>query len=306
VTARERPPGRLLAAATAGAAAAGVALGVLLTAGESRSPAPERPAPVATSGAARLPLPESWSTARRAPAIPGLEDATGLRARSSNVALDFRAPEHPSLLPAATVRALGTGLPAPTLQRFGKRQAFGYDLPASTGERRIAALALPTDRGVVTVACQGREAAFLAPKGDCDDALQVLELVDATALAAVPESAAAIALAGTVARLDERRGTARKALAAARWPRGCAAAARRAAAAYSQAAARLQPLAAGAALPLAADLQTLAADYRTLAAASRRRDARGARRAGRSIERLERGLPARFTTVQQAAPPTAE
>jgi hypothetical protein len=300
------PRERLLVAAAAGAAA-GVAFGLLLTADESRSPAPaaERPAPVAQTGAARLRLPETWRTARRAPAIPGFEDATALRARSSIVALDFRAPEHRSLLPAATVDALGAELPVPTLQRFDGRQAFGYQLPASLGERRITALALPTDRGVLTAACQGREGAFLAPTSDCDEALLALELVDARALAAVAESAAAIALAGIVARLDERRRTAREALAAARTPRTRAAAARSVATAYAAAAARLEPLAAGAAVPLRADLDALARDYRALAAASRRREPRAALRAGRSIERRERGLPARLAAVHRAAQPTA-
>jgi hypothetical protein len=300
---RSAPREWLLPAATVGAAAAGVVLGLLLTAGDSGSPA--RPAAVVKTGAAELPLPDSWRTLRRAPAIPGFEDATALRARSSDVALDFRAPEHSSLLPAATVQALGAALPAPTVRHFGKREAFGYELPASLGERRITALALPTDHGVLTVGCQGREGEFLAPKGDCDEALLALELVDARPLAAVPESAAAIALAETVASLDEERRAAREALAATRRPQARAAAARSVAAAYAGAAARLEPLAAGAALPLAAELEALARDYRALASASRRRAARAARRAGRSIERRERALPAQLAAVHRAAPPTA-
>jgi hypothetical protein len=299
------PRVRLQAAATAAAAAAGVALGLVLTPDESRSPlpVPERPAAVATNGVARLPLPDGWARLDRAPAIPGLEGATALRARSSVAALDFRAPEHSSLLPAATVAALGGQLPVPTLQRFGKRQAVGYQLPFSIGERRISALALPTDRGVVTVACKGRQDALFAPESDCDEALQALELAGATPLAAVPESAAAIVLTETVAALDKRRGAAREALASASTPRPRAAAARGVGAAYAAAAARLQPIAAGAAVPLTAELDALARDYGALAAASRRRRPRAASRAGRSIERRERRLPARLAAVHRAAPP---
>ena len=73
---------------------------------EPRAAAPE-PRIGLASGVARLPLPAGWKPLGRRSSLPGLEEATAVRGAHSEVALDIRAPEDPSLLPASVEAAVG-------------------------------------------------------------------------------------------------------------------------------------------------------------------------------------------------------
>jgi hypothetical protein len=151
-------------------------------------------------------------------------------------------------------------------------------------------MALPTTRGVVTIACQADAASIAGARLDCDGAMGALRLEGASELAPTPETAARIVLPDVVARLNRQRHSGRRALRATESPRRRGGAARRLADAYLDAAGRLRPLAAGDARRLTVALADLAHHHLELAAASRRRDVRMARRAGSSIERGERRL----------------
>jgi hypothetical protein len=282
----------LLLIATLASAAAGTAFASLLVFREAAAPA--RSAGMLRVGVARLPLPAGWKPLRRSP-LAELPGAASARAPYFDVAIDVRMPDDPSLLPGPMLPAAG-GTPSPELRRRGGHAAWSYDLPGRRAWTRISVLALPTTGGVVTVACTADESYAFHVALDCEEALASLQLA-AAPLPPAPETAVRIVAPRTIARLDDVRKAARRALASTRSPRRRAAAARRIAAAYGAAARRLAPLARGAARPLPRALAALARDHRALAVASARRDAPAARRAGRAINRGERGLASQLAVV---------
>ena len=185
---------------------------------EPRAAAPE-PRIGLASGVARLPLPAGWKPLGRRSSLPGLEQATAVRGAHSDVALDIRAPEDPSLLPASVEaavagRAAGPGAacaspPAPRGATTSRARRPGD---------RVVALALPTTGGVVTIACASGTAA-IAPRRtrSASRPMDGLQLDGASALTPAPETAAAIVLPATIAaRLNRRRRVERRDLAATR------------------------------------------------------------------------------------------
>ncbi len=284
---RRRPVGvSALVVATIAATAGGAAIGAMLASdgGEPPAAAPAQPRIGLQSGVARLPLPPDWEPLDRRSSLPGLEQATAVRGVHGQVALDIRAPEDASLLPAS----LSGDVPAPRPRRLGARTLWRYDL--ARADLRVVALALPTTGGVVTIACAARAQAVGAAGAECERAAESVRLDGASALAPTPETAAAIVLPQAVELLNRRRRVERRRLAATRSPLRRSAAARSIARAYAATAARLRPVAAGDAVRLTAALEGLARNHRVLATASRRRDAARARRAGATIERQERRL----------------
>jgi hypothetical protein len=291
---------RPLAVATVLAATAGAALGIALAPGAREPaalPATAEPRIGLQSGVARLPLPAGWQPLRRLSTLPGLDGATAVRAEHTEVALDIRAPESPSLLPAGVVAAAATGLEGPRPRSVGDRTVWRYELPPGKPATRLVALSLPTTGGVVTIACQAPGATAGRADADCEKAIGAVRLDGASALEPARETAARIALPATFAQLNRRRRDARRSLAATSSPRRRAAAARRLARGYAGAAAQLRPLAGGGAVRLTATLGALAREHRALAAASLRRKARRAARSGAAIERNERRLAALLATL---------
>jgi hypothetical protein len=280
-----------MAVATRLAAVAGAALGTAL-APDATDPRPGDGPPRFgwKSGVARIALPAGWEPLRRRSSLPGLNDATAVWGLYSTVALDTRAPEDSSLLPADVVAASAGDLPAPRLRELHGRRAWRYEIPGSRPSTRLVALTLPTTRGVVTIACEADVAWIGAAAEDCEEAMGALQLEGASQLTPAPETAARIVLPATVARLNRQRRSGRRALAATRSPRRRSAAARQLARAYVTFADRLRPLAAGEARRLPVACADLARQYRALAVASRRRDASSAHRAGAAIEMGERRL----------------
>jgi len=289
--------------ATLAAAAAGVALGIVLTADGPDGPYPPAasapPRIALTSGVARLPLPAGWEPLRRRSSLPGFEQATAVRGVDADVALHIGAPEHPSLLPAGVPAATAGGLPEPRSRRVGARTAWRYELPGGSAGTRTVALALPTTGGVVTIACNAPAATLGSAGRECERAMAGLQLDGASALAPARETAAAIALPDTMAQLNRRRSSERRHLAATRSPARRSAAAGRLARSYAAAAERLRPLAAGDAVRLTTTLTALGREHRALASASRRRNARSARRVGARIERGEQRLAALLARITE-------
>ena len=280
----------LLLVATVAAAAEGWATAVALVPREPPPPAP--PDLVLRVGFARLTLPAGWERLRR-PAIPSLRRAASARGAYSDLVLDVRSPEDASLIPRPLLGPIGAP-PRPSLYSSGGRVAWSYKLSGPRARTRTTAFAMPTTRGVVTVACVADESFAMYTDPECEDALAGLELSGAAPLRPAPETAARMVAGPTIARLDHVRAAARRALATTRSPALRARAARRIAAAYAAAGRRLRPLARGAAAPLPRALAALARDHRSLAAAIAGRDAGSAAGAGHAIERRERQLAARL------------
>lgn len=289
------PARRTVAAATAVAAAAGIAAGLLLVPAGERPAAPAPPRIGLASGVARLPLPADWRPLDRHATLPGFGGATAVRAGGAEGALDIRRPEDPSLLPAAA--AAGRDLPAPRTVLADGRAAWRYDLPGPRPGMRIAAFALPTTGGVITLACSAPARRLDGVAAACARTLDALRLDGAAALAPAPEAAAQVVLPAAVARLDRVRRAERRRLATTAVPARRAASARRLAGAYAAAARTLAPVAGGAARGLPVLLARLAADHGRLAAASRRRAAPAARRANLAIDRDEGRLARRLTAL---------
>ena len=289
---RRPVPGRTVFAATVLAAAAGVVLGLAVAPDPPPPAAAPAPAPRIglASGVARLPLPADWRPLGRISTFPGFERATAVRAAGAEAALDLRLPDDASLLPASVVAAAGGRLPAPQVRGPDGRTAWRYDLPGARPGTRIAAFALPTTGGVVTIACAAPEVQLERAAKTCERAVATIRLKGARALPPAPETAAAILLPDVAGRLNAVRRSARARLAATRSPGARSAAALRLADAYAAAARTLAPVAAGEARAVAATLARLGRDHRRLAAASRTRRAAAARRAGARIVRQERRL----------------
>jgi hypothetical protein len=286
-----------LAVATAIAGATGALLGIALAPEGTNAPRAVAPEPRIglASGVARLVLPAGWEPLRRRSTLPGLADATAVRGVHVEAALDIRAPEDASLLPAALATA--QTLPAPRPRRLDARIAWRYDVAGATPGTRLVALALPTTGGVVTIACAAPAAALERAAGECEQAVRAVRLEKAWALVPGPETAAVIVLPHAIAQLNRRRTSERSRLAATQSPVRRSAAARRLGAAYAATAERLRPLAAGDALRVTAKLAALAREHRALASASLLRDAGAARRAGATIQRDERRLDALLAAV---------
>ena len=296
---RWEPLALLLATIAAAAAGVGIATVLFPPAGSAPPPATTG-AEVLSNGIASLSLPEGWERLRRS-GVPGLERTPGARALYSDVAIDTRVPDEPSLLPGSVLRALGVEAPEPELIRSGRNLVWAYHLPGlqdSTRITRITALVLPTTLGVVSIVCVADKVLSPFDAADCEAALAALELARGAApLRPVPELAVRLTAGPAIARLDKERSAARRALASARSPVRREALASRIAAAYATAAQRLGPLARGAARPLPRALGELAREHRALARATARRDAPSARRAGRAIDRGERALAAQLAAV---------
>lgn len=296
---RRSAPRRTVLGATVLAATAGVLLGLAVAPDPPRPAAPQAPTPRIglASGVARLPLPADWQPLRRRSTFPGFGRATAVRAAGSEAALDLRVPDDASLLPASVVAAVGGRLPAPALRGPDGRTAWRYDLPGARPGSRVAAFALPTTGGVVTIACAATAAQLERVAEMCERAVATVRLKGARALPPAPETAAAILLPDVAGRLNAVRGRARRRLAATRSAGARSAAALRLADAYAAAARTLEPAAGGAARTLPAALVRLGRDHRRLAAASRTRRAVAARRAGVRIVRHERRLAARLARL---------
>jgi hypothetical protein len=111
-------------------------------------------------------VPADWQPLGRRSSLPGLEEATAVRGVHSEIALDIRAPEDESLLPAGVGDAVAGDLPEPRARRLDSRTAWRYDLPPASPGTRVVALALPTTGGMVTIACAARRGRGAACRRD--------------------------------------------------------------------------------------------------------------------------------------------
>jgi len=282
----------------AGASAvAGLGAGMLATnTDRPRVASPPTPGTL-RAGALALQLPPGWSELQRAPRLDRLTGpgAIAVRGEYSDVVIVKRRLEGPTLLPRAFVESVATPLPRPTQVRIGERNAYHYgDLLGLLRDARVDVFALPTTKGVATVACIA-DVATVQSTDDCMTALDRLELRGATAVDAQPGVAVALTLHRTITRLDATRLRVRRQLATSRYPAPRRAAAERLSRAHDRAAAELAVMADTTAdRATVVTLRAVAAAYRSYAAASARRDVRNARAAAQRLRSGERELTRRL------------
>ena len=282
-SARPRPPARrrrlpLVAAVPFVAAAA--LLGVIAGApSEAPTPAPRaEPAPVPTAiagGAAVVAAPSGWSRTDSA-AVPGFpfRHPIALERRSDRLRVTIE------LLPATAPTMLPAGFPSspPAVVSLASGQrAWRYAFVRAGGtaalpaESMLVVWAVPTARGVATIACLGPRGT--AAPAACDAIAQSLTTPGSAPLRPGPSAAFWSRLPAVLATLDVARVRGRRALAAADRSSGQARASRALSAAHRSAGAALAPLAQQAEVPggTVRALQAAAGAYGKLGRAARSR-----------------------------------
>jgi hypothetical protein len=269
-------------------AAIAVAAGLLLGKPDDSTPAPAPSAPSLSSSAANdavaLSFPATWSRADHAPALDGLDLARPVAltagARGTGVVAGRTAATGPALLPAAFVKQL-PDRPAAERVRLGELQALRYrDLRPGGSATALTVFAVPTARGVATVACHAPAAAAAAFRADCERVAASLKLSGTKPYGLGPQEPYARGVDRALTALAASRGRDRRALASARTQGGqsrlAGALARdhdRAATALAQLA--VSPADARAHAALVAAVRRSRDGYARMARAARRHDAKG-------------------------------
>jgi serine/threonine protein kinase len=216
---RSRAPLVLVVAAVALLA---VAAGFLVGGRGASSPAPSRPALAnsASSDALDLSFPETWRRSTRPPVIEGLDLARPVAlsagAGGAGVVAGRTSATGPALLPAAFVKGL-TDRPAAERVRLGASQALRYrGLRSAASGPALTVFAVPTSRGVATVACHAPAAAAAAFEADCERVAASLKLSGAKGYALGPQAGYARGADRALTALAAARARDRRALASAR------------------------------------------------------------------------------------------
>ena len=168
-----------------GIAAAAVVLAIVgFLVGSSGGGGEEQPEGTssAQSGAITITYPSSWQRTDDAPKIPGVEFTNPITAGPPNqpnnrLVTGMVDASGPTLLPAAFVKTLGAEPERTDTVRLGDLQAYRYrNLDPGGFTPALTLYAVPTDKGVATVACtadQAQAAQFLPA---CERAASTLEL----------------------------------------------------------------------------------------------------------------------------------
>ncbi len=290
--------------------AVGVALAVVGAVGgwfvahriASRAPAA---APGATerlldAGPARLRVSAPWTPARRRPAVAGLTGApawTPFAGLSTTVSVALLPAQQATLLPTALVNSVSGALPRAQAARLVGLHALAYH-GVRSGQSLLDVYAIPTTRGVLTLACTTGANAAEAPAW-CLNGLDSVTVDGAKPLAPAPDTAYRLGAAAVLRPLDRARVGERRALRAAKRYAGQGHAAQALASAYLTAARALGPLvpASGAAAAVPGALRTAATAYQGLARAAAHRDRRGWNRARGAVARAETAVKTRVAAA---------
>ena len=236
---RERANPALLAGIAAAALILAVA-GFLIGKGGGGDEQPEGTTS-AQSGAISLSYPSGWDRVG-ATDLPGFQFtnpiAVGPKSETSNrLTTGLVDAEGPTLLPAAFVRSLGDDPDRGDTVRLGELQAYRYrNLDPGGFDPALTIYAVPTDKGVATIACQADPAQAARFLPECERAASTLELEGAKPFDLGPGRDYIGRLNGTIDKLQTGRERQLRALKSAKTPGAQAKAAGNIARAYDGAA----------------------------------------------------------------------
>jgi hypothetical protein len=309
--ARKRPLSAGVVAAIAVAAVALAVVGYVVgSSGGGGSKAPEGTSS-AQSGAITLAYPSSWERGNP-PALPGVSFtnpiATGPKAQANNrLVAGMVEASGPTLLPADFVKSLPSAPSRTDTVKLGDYQAYRYkDLRPSGFATALTVYAIPTDKGVATIACTADQAQSPQFLQECERAASTIKLAGAKPFDLGPGRDYVALVNKTIGKLQSDRRGALAALRSAKTPAAQARAAGNVARAYDAAAGALggattSPQVAGAngaivaALNRAHDAWTTVADGAS--AANRRKYLAG----GRAVRTAERNLARALQQLSSAA-----
>ena len=309
--ARSRPA--LAVAAVAAVAVLAIAAGLLIGNHDTQSPAAAPTAPALVSSAGNdvldLSFPDTWRRASRPPAIEGLDLARPVALSAGTggggVVAGRSAATGPTLLPAAFVKRLA-GRPAADRVHLGALQALRYRglRPGGAGPA-LTVFAVPTSRGVATVACLAppASAAAAAFQADCQRVAASLKLSGPRAFGLGPQAAYARGADRALAALSAARLRDRRALAGARTQAGQGRLAAGLASAHGQALRALgglgiSPADADAHASLVAAIRRARDGYARMSRAARRHDAKGFAAGERAVRDGDAGLRTALGTLE--------
>jgi hypothetical protein len=268
-----------------------------------QAPAPGKPAAavVAAGHGLRLQGDPEWTALRTAPAVPGFPQARTIgfspqRGAQGVVVAALLPVSTPSLLPAALAQDAGR----PDAITFGGQAAWRYS-GLQSGRWSLDVVALPTTRGVVTLACGVTDGDTAVP--DCLSGIRSVRVPGGAVVKPRADLAFQQRLAALLPAMNKIRVDARTDLRRASHPKGQAAAARRLWRAYQGAAVALRPVLppSGAPTALPGSLTNASQAYRRLSIAAGHRDFGAWRRASRAVRTAEAQLSRRISGARVSA-----
>ena len=310
---RSQPRPALAVAGVAAVAVVAIAAGLLIGNRKTASPAAAAAAPALVSSAGNdvldLSFPDTWRRASRPPAIEGLDLARPVAlsagAGGGGVVAGRSAATGPTLLPAAFVKRLA-GRPAADRVRLGALQALRYRglRPGGAGPA-LTVFAVPTSRGVATVACLAPPASAAAAvfQADCQRVAASLKLSGPRAFGLGPQADYARGADRAITALAAARLRDRRALAGARTQGGQGRLAAALATAHDRALRALSGLAispadAEAHASLVAAIRRARDGYARMSRAARHHDAKGFAAGERAVRGGDAGLRTARATLE--------
>ena len=310
---RSQPRPALAVAGVAAVAVVAIAAGLLIGNRKTASPAAAAAAPALVSSAGNdvldLSFPDTWRRASRPPAIEGLDLARPVAlsagAGGGGVVAGRSAATGPTLLPAAFVKRLA-GRPAADRVRLGALQALRYRglRPGGAGPA-LTVFAVPTSRGVATVACLAPPASAAAAvfQADCQRVAASLKLSGPRAFGLGPQADYARGADRAITALAAARLRDRRALAGARTQGGQGRLAAALATAHDRALRALSGLAispadAEAHASLVAAIRRARDGYARMSRAARHHDAKGFAAGERAVRGGDAGLRTALATLE--------
>jgi hypothetical protein len=181
VPAAERRVSPALIAGIAVAVLALAVVGFLVGKGGGGDSQPEGTS-TARSGAITITYPSTWQQSDQVPAPPGYQFtnpiAVGPKGQPNNrLVTGLVDASGPTLLPAAFVKSLGADPNRNDTVRLGDLQAYRYrNLDPSNFNPSLTLYAVPTDKGIATIACQADPAQAAKFLPECERAASTLKL----------------------------------------------------------------------------------------------------------------------------------
>jgi hypothetical protein len=263
----------------------------------------------ATSGAITISYPQAWQRIdagpggpKGSPALPGFNFTNPVAAGPAGAATQGRIvaglvdATGASLLPSGFVKSLGADPDRSDTVKLGDYAAYRYKSLQPAGfAPNLTVYAVPTDKGIATIACEADATASAQFLPLCEQAASSLKLTGAKAFDLGPGKDYTDALNATLGKLTTDRAAGTKALKAAKTPAQQAKAAGQLQSAYKTAAASLQKLSVSPQIKDANDgivaaLNNVAAGYGQVASGASKANRRAYLAGGRAVKKAEKEL----------------